>query len=900
MLKKTIWIILGLALLLIISAIIIPILYKPKLVRLIKEEVNKSLTAKLDFKDDIGLSVWENFPELTLTLHKVSLANQGDFTGDTLLSASTLETTFNLMSVIKGKTIHIRKIYAKDARIQAIVHKDGKANWDIVKSDSTTKPTDTSDTQFSLKLSKFILENSYILYQDESMGFSTQLEGLDHSLSGDFTQDIFDINTQTKIKSFNLTYGGITWLKNITTEAFADITMDLPHWKFTFKKNTFKLNALELQLNGWLSMEKDMDMNLSFKAEKNTFNQFMSLIPAIYSSEFSKATYKGEFGFDGFLKGIYNDTRMPAFQIKAIVNQGEFSYPGMPQSIHDVALDLTIDNPDGELNHTQIQLKKLVAGMGKDKLNATMILKQPMADPYIDIKAKADLHLDQMSTYIPLEKGSQLAGHILTDLSIKGNISEMEVKNAENLQAKGKLEMREVAYTSSNMPGGNIQIPFWNMNITPQNLTLDKSQIKVAGSDLTLRGEFDNYLSYIFSNGKLKGKLNFESQSLNVNPWMGAPAEPAKEMKPEDTVAISAPSIPSQFDFEIKGKAGEILYDNLLIRDASAVLVIREGILDIKELSGGMFGGRVGIKGNYVPTPQGKAEVKMGITLKNMKMQEAARYLSSMKKYAPASQYIQGEFSSSLQFNGPLAKNMEPELNLTSADGDFYMPEMKVGGYPPLNALLDALQWTKLSEINIKKVKSWFRILNGKFYIDKDFAIPFKEGILHIYKDGYTALDQTINYPMMIEIPRSELGKADTEINRLLEEAQKKGIRINLNEKIPINISMTGTVKKPIVKAGLQEAKKRFIDELKKQIAGQFKELAEQKKKELEAAARAEADRLKQQATNEAERAKAEAERKAKEETERLKQKANDEANKAKEKAKEEARKKVQGLFKKP
>jgi hypothetical protein len=55
--------------------------------------------------------------------------------------------------------------------------------------------------------------------------------------SGDFTQDLFTLNTTTHADTANVVFDGIKYLKNVKADIKADLDMDMPNMKFTFKEN---------------------------------------------------------------------------------------------------------------------------------------------------------------------------------------------------------------------------------------------------------------------------------------------------------------------------------------------------------------------------------------------------------------------------------------------------------------------------------------------------------------------------------------------------------------------------------------------------------------------------------------------------------------------------------------
>ena len=83
-------------LLLIILIIAAPFLFKKQIIQFVKDTANKELNAKVNF-GAFDLTLFSTFPDFTLSVDSVSVANIGDFDGDTLLYAKNLEVGLNLL-----------------------------------------------------------------------------------------------------------------------------------------------------------------------------------------------------------------------------------------------------------------------------------------------------------------------------------------------------------------------------------------------------------------------------------------------------------------------------------------------------------------------------------------------------------------------------------------------------------------------------------------------------------------------------------------------------------------------------------------------------------------------------------------------------------------------------------
>src|SRR5690606_20634573 len=221
-------------------------------------------------------------------------------------------TTLDIMKFISGD-YSINAILIEDANFFIKVLKDGKANYDItIPTEEVTEEEVADDSApFELALKKYELKNVNFTYDDKLYVTYMKMEGLNHSGKGDFTMDNFDLETKSTIKAFTMGYDGITYLKNTAVDMKADLGINMPEFKFTFKENEISLNQLKLKLDGWLAMPSDpIDMDLKIEAPGSTFKSILSLIPAVYSKDFEGIETSGNFSFGADFKGRYDDNSL--------------------------------------------------------------------------------------------------------------------------------------------------------------------------------------------------------------------------------------------------------------------------------------------------------------------------------------------------------------------------------------------------------------------------------------------------------------------------------------------------------------------------------------------------------------------------------------------------------------
>jgi len=504
-------------LVLITAAFLIPILFKRQITTLVKSEINKSINAKVDFKD-VNLSLFRHFPKISIALEDLTVIGTNEFEKDTLISTKSLDASVNLISAIKGKDIKVYGVFLESPRIHAIINKEGKANWDIAKADDDTTSTDSTASEFKMNLEKYKISNGYILYKDDVSNMTSEISGLDHEGRGDFTSDVFTLSTKTKADAANFTYASIPYLSKTKTNIAADIRIDNKTSTYTFKTDDISINELKLNAEGFFRLVNDSTykMDIKFKTPSNEFKDILSMIPGIYKQDFDKIKTSGLAKLEGFVKGTYSPYQMPAYDINLEIKDGFFQYPDLPSPVKNIQLAMHASNPDGKPDHAVIDISKGHAEMVGEPFDFRMLFRNPETIQYIDAAIKGKLDLANLSKFIKLEQVTRLAGIVWADAFVRGNMSDLREQEG-NFNAGGFLDIKNLFYSSPFFPqpiqNGSMKVQLVNNGGVADNTSIDitSGHIQVGQDpvDFTLR--LRRPMSTADFSGTAEGRLTLDN-----------------------------------------------------------------------------------------------------------------------------------------------------------------------------------------------------------------------------------------------------------------------------------------------------------------------------------------------------------------------------------------------------
>lgn len=421
--KKALIIIGSILVVLLLLLILLPVLFKDQIFEKVDQQVAKTVNADVYYdSDNISLSLLRNFPNVTASLEDFSIVGRAPFAGDTLVSAQSFEIVLDLMSVISGDKMEIKALEMESPFIQILVLEDGTANYDIAIEEERLPgaAADTATTEFDIGIDHWAINNGRLVYNDRSIPVTISLEEVTHTGSGDFTQDIFDMDTYTLAQRGSMIYDGVEYISDKRLEADVKMEMNLPEMKFTFKENTGRLNDFAFGFEGSIAMPNDpIIFDMQFSGKDNTFKSLLSLVPGMYNEEFESIEASGEMDFNGYLRGIYSDadSSMPGYRVALQVNDARFKYEDLPAAVENINVDMVVEDKDGNPDNLYVNVKAFNMNVGNNPVKGEFELRslEPM-NIAADIDGRLNLgELDQILKLEALEMKGLFAINLKAD-----------------------------------------------------------------------------------------------------------------------------------------------------------------------------------------------------------------------------------------------------------------------------------------------------------------------------------------------------------------------------------------------------------------------------------------------------------------------------------------------------
>jgi hypothetical protein len=844
--KKILKFLLYFVIFILVVLITAPILFKGKIIKVANEQIANNVNANAKF-DDIKLSFFKQFPYLSASIRNLSVVGIGDFDGDTLAYMKEFNLAVNVISAMKMENIEVRKVTIIDPVINAIILKDGRANWDIAKDTTTEAETETSTSEVSTKvaLKSFRIENGRISYDDRQGNMFTSLAGLNFDMSGDLSEDFASLLINSTAQKLNFVMDGIKYLKDVALKVNMDVDANMKDMVFKLKENSFGLNDLVLKLDGTCEIpdSADMKFDMAFATNNTDFKTLLSLVPAIYTNDYKDVKASGTLALNGTIKGALGDVVTPDVKGKLVVQNAKFSYPDLPKTAENINIDMDYFYDGTQMDNTTIDVNKFHIEMGGNPVDITLNLKTPISDPFINSQINANLDLATITDIIPLEN-TELRGKIISNLDIMGNMSTIEKEKYEDFKAEGKVLISDLYYKSPDVPKP-FELEVADLEFSPKFVDVKSFKSKMGNSDFALSGKVTDFIPYVLKNQTIHGNFTFDANTVDLNEFMTDTEEETTTAE-ADTAAMEVIEVPSNIDFALNSNIKTLKYDKMVLNNMVGMIYIRDSRVVMEKLNFNTLDGSMSLSGEYSTQDVKNPTVDFDIQANSIDIPQAFATFGILGKIAPIVSKATGKVSLGMNFNSLLNKSMKPVLKSIIAGGNLASKQIGIKGSNAFSAIGEKLNSDAFKELSLSDVDLDFDIKGGRLFV-KPFET--KMGSTNFTISGDQGIDKTLNYGINISAPKSLFGSANSTINNL---ASSKGINLSQSETVNLLVNLTGNMLKPDVKIDAKESLKDAKEAVKEQLKDNAKQAIDTKKDEAKAKARAEADKIMMEANKQA------------------------------------------------
>jgi vacuolar-type H+-ATPase subunit H len=431
-----------------------------------------------------------------------------------------------------------------------------------------------------------------------------------------------------------------------------------------------------------------------------------------------------------------------------------------------------------------------------------------------------------------------LSGLVDVSLMLAGQFSMIDRQQYDDFRASGKLSVKNMRVEMTGYP--EIRVNNAGFEFTPAYAALPGADLLIGeNSDFSLSGRLENYIPYIFRNETLRGRLDLTSKLTDASEILSKLTDATPET--EDTTALALIKIPENIDFGFNAAISNFIYGKIRANNVRGHILVKDGVLSMKETGMDIMGGKVSLNADYDTRDTLRPLMKAGFSIRGIGIRDGFETFNTIQKFAPAASGVDGKVNLDLSFESLLGKDMMPLVSTIMGEGKLQSDQVTLIESAAYDRMKELLKLGENYTNTFRDLNLSFSVRTGRVYVN-----PFdvKAGNIRMNISGDQGIDQTMNYLIKTEIPRSELGGS---VNSFIDGLSAQASALGFAFKVPadvmkINVKLTGVFGKPIVTpvfgSGPGEStpglKSAAADAVKEGVAGAVSEGREKLIKEAE------------------------------------------------------------------
>lgn len=709
------------------------------------EQLNKHLKVKVK-APDIELTIWDQFPKASLRFNDVLIPDYlSKNEQDTMLYAKHIYLSFDFWDMMSGN-YKVQTVSIESALINLKVNKQGEGNFNIFKEDST----DTGDAKFSFALKEVKGEKIKISYIDsmsnqQYSGYAPEL-----TFSGNFTEAIYDLKVNAKLKAKKIQSGNITYIKDKETSIDLAMHIDRNQNKYLIQKGNISVEELLFEVTGhYINIPDSSAIDLNIKGKNIDLASAITILPKEFMATLDKYKAKGLVVFEARVKGNINEKESPRTSAEYYLQGGSLTELNTKTSITDLSFEGFFDSDT--LGTSIVYLDNIKGKIDVGQINGQVKIENLEA-PKIMVSSFGAIDLKLLHDFIQNENIEKMSGQTNYDLHF---VAESTLDNLKILKSKGEfnfqnatLKLPSSALTYSQMNG--------DLVLNQNDATITNFHGFIEDSDFRLDGTIKNLIPYIMSSEEiLTIDADLTTEELSLDNILKASEDPQIEAF---EITDSEPfTLPSNIHLKLKSHIENLYYGKFDANQVKGMITLQDKKLSTENVT------FLANEGNYtcdislLQNPDLTFTWKTNLKAKEIDIENFFHEMDNFGQIYLTEEHIKGEGTIDLDMavlvNNDFTINTESliaECQLHIQKGQLInQPSLvEIGEYFDENKLIKVVVDTdklkkKLTNVKFSELQNTITIKDSKIYIPK---MTIETNVLDLNLSGVHGFNDSIDY----------------------------------------------------------------------------------------------------------------------------------------------------------
>ena len=739
-------------LLMAIAGVVMVKFYGDDLQSFVMEQINHRLDSKVDV-DEISVKVFQKFPNTSIRLENVTIWSTHNFDArhfngpgaDTLLSASHVNVSFNLLGLMRKK-YQIRKLEIEDGILHLYTDNLGEVNYKIFSVDKRNQKEISPVNLSNLRISDFSL---VINNQAKQLVYMGTLKRVD--LNGKFSKR----NTQLKAALSGwldeLSNKEILYASNREVEA--ELSLDVSDSLYTIRSGHLQLDRILTDMDGHFILHKGqgVEMDLFASARDLELHEVFDLLPSEMSKKLQGIKGNGILQLYSRITGMVSSTLTPKIEADFQTSRANLSWDMLPFSLKKLSLKGNYSNGDkfNPLTAT-LSIESFNAVIGSDHLSLNGRIHN-FYDPDFSFKLKGDIHPNQWLSWYKQIPLAESGGTIYSDISVSGSYDRLKPKGQKFLAIDfaGGLSMEDVMFRIHKK-----DIPFTNLNGTI-HVENDFWEPSLSGSfgksNFTFSGSGLNLISYLLKKDEpLVASAMLRTNQLDLQEFIETFARAEKGQDGSilfpDRLKLKLDFVINEFEmkrFKASNVRGVASYDSPVLQVDSLTMQTMEGNLM----------GDLGMAQDQ----QGDIFVSVNSSLYNLDIERLFYSFNNFGQNQITDEHLKGTISGSSMFSASFDSTFSIRKESILSENSINIQNGELNSFSPLLALSRFIEVEELENIKFETLENNILIKEEQVIIP---SMDIRTNALNMSASGIHEFNNHYDYRLKLKLSQLLYRKA--------------------------------------------------------------------------------------------------------------------------------------------
>lgn len=755
---------------------IITTFYKKEIAEVLAEHLktNFALTLKAE---DVDVSLFENFPEASVSLKDISIDNDLHPASEPLLRAGKVTVSFNLRKLLK-KQFEVKAVSIETATINLVTNDDGSKNFEFKKRDSlaaTGPGLDFDIHKVSIRQTEFSFTNKErgqhiaFLLADDVLKMKKHAEGFDFGLKG-----------TVKVAGLLFKPSKGAFLKE------TDALLNLEGVLFKDTKSCFihdpsfvEIEGTKYALNSFIRLGEEKSLALKVSAKDLSYEKGVKLVNPKIAKILSNFTISKPFDIDFLLLTQLGQRQEPVVMVKMNSAHNHVSIGNSKISYDDVSfkgLVLSLDSSmtKGDSEQAVVRFSGIKGTIYEVPFRASVKLLN-FENPHVAINAS--LFIDAQKVKLKAAEEFDLRGKCIAKLSYSGAAAKINKNEflSKDVKLRASLAFKDFSYKEKGKP--YVYVINGKANIVNSDMAFNNLVLRTNGGQVSLKGKVEQFTPYALGLGNsLKINLEAYTTEFNLNPFMRSSS--GKDTDPvagkAQAKAVKKIDDQSVFDFNVSFRAKRMLIRKVVAEDVTMNLAYKNSLLNLRHVHMNTCGGSLSING----TIQDLETVKANIAVDNINVTTLFEQFENFGQQAIQSKHLRGRISLHANFNARLDEKIEIIPSSMLGDVRLKLREGHLMEYEPLQNVSNFIFHNRdFNDITFSEINERFRLNGYEMQIEE---LEIASNILNLFVSGTYNFKSQSNINLVI--PWSNLkrrGKHYIPKSSGMTADEAKGLKLN-------------------------------------------------------------------------------------------------------------------------